>query len=116
MRVYGTDNKIFFISKHVTFLGNGYTKGTKGIPQINNLPHKSTGRNKLKTIVGCLHSTMFLILTIHWIFVDQIKYNSNTEVLVRHQEENHWHLPTHSIYYQTSDMVMMSNNAPLSVP
>ena len=65
MRVYGTFNNIFIISKQISLMVNYYTKVLKGINQINNMLHKGTGRNKLRTVCGCLHSTLFIKLQIH---------------------------------------------------
>ena len=64
----------FFISKYVDFLVDGYTKVLESIPKIINLLHTVTVINKLRTICGCLHSTMFLRIPIHLVFMDQVKY------------------------------------------
>ena len=50
MRVDGTVNNIFVISKHVSFLVGGYTKVSNSITQINNLFHTGMGKNKLRSI------------------------------------------------------------------
>ena len=60
MWVYGTVNNIIFIYKNVGFLENGYTKVSKVIPQINNLPHTGVGRKKLEPYVAVSTILCFL--------------------------------------------------------
>ena len=56
-------------------MANGYTKVSNGIMQINNIIHTGTDINKLITKGGSIHSTMFLIISIRWICIDQLKYS-----------------------------------------
>ena len=56
---------------------DSYTNVSNIITQINNPLHTVTVRNKLRTICGCLHSTIFLRIPTHWSFTDQMKYTCN---------------------------------------
>ena len=91
MRVGGTVNNIFIISKYVAFMKNNYSKVPKGILQINNMFHTSESRNNVLTIGGCIYITLLIIIPIYCIFVDQRKLNckiKNGELIMEYISTN----------------------------